>query len=221
MVSLTPFNMAVDDLKILNTYVVQGLDMIRGVAADICSVETGDSINVDVEELKSCTEAVIKEEYDAASFVEAAPQLIQKIRQATEADQSLYWKKELASIYEAARQKQGNPADHMAYKDVLRITSRHEEVTSSQSSEDLIMTEDVSNTQWKDPITQKDIEVPVKNTKCGHIYDKMSISIYIKRSKHPRCPYLGCGNKSTLNMKDLVNDHFVARMLRERSQHKD
>ncbi|XP_049273039.1 uncharacterized protein LOC119396413 isoform X2 [Rhipicephalus sanguineus] len=221
MASFTPFDMAVDDLKRLNSYVVQGMDVIRGVAVDICSVGTGDSVNEDVEALKSYTEAVIKEEYDAASFVEAASHLKIQARQATEAGQQLDWKRELASAYEAAKQRQGNAANHMAYKDVLRITSRAEEVTSSQGADDIIMTEDLGNTQWKDPITQKDIEVPVKNTKCGHIYDKSSISVYIKGTRHPRCPYLGCANKTLLNMKDLVDDHFVARILSERSQPKD
>lgn len=39
-----------------------------------------------------------------------------------------------------------------------------------------------------DPITKKKIRVPVKNVKCGHIYDKDSIASYMK-STNPRFVY--------------------------------
>ncbi|KAH6927606.1 hypothetical protein HPB50_006157 [Hyalomma asiaticum] len=223
MSSFTPFDMAVDDLKRLNTYIVQGMDMIRGVAADLCGVASGDSVNEDVEVLKNCTKSLIEEEYNAASFVEAAGQFKIMARNSMEMGQKSDWKQEFSSTYEAAKQRQGDAANHMAYKDILRITGGgEEEVSSSQGADDgIIMTEDLGKSQWKDPITQKDIEVPVKNKRCGHVYDKGSIDIYIKGTRHPRCPYLGCANKTPLNMGDLVDDHFIARILSERSQPKD
>ncbi|XP_075552290.1 E3 SUMO-protein ligase NSE2-like [Dermacentor variabilis] len=222
MASFTPFDMAVDDLKRLNCYVVQGLDVILGVAADVCEVGEGDALNESVEALKLCAKGMIKEEYDADSFVVAATALKAQARQTAEANRQLDWKQELASTYEAAKQRQGDPENHVAFKNLLRITSRVEEVSSSQDLEDsMTVTEDIENVQWKDPITQKDIEAPVKNTKCSHVYDKNSISQYIKSTRHPRCPYLGCANKATLNMRDLVDDHFVARILNERSKKKD
>ncbi|XP_037578254.1 uncharacterized protein LOC119461124 [Dermacentor silvarum] len=221
MASFTPFDMAVDDLKRLNCYVVQGTDVILGVVADVCEVSEGEALNESVEALKRCTKGMIKEDCDANSFVVAATALKAQARAASEASQQLDWKQELASAYEAAKQRQGDPENHVAFKNVLRITSKVEEVSSSQDPDDsMTMTMDIENAQWKDPITQKDIEVPVKNTKCSHIYDKNSISQYIKGTRNPRCPYLGCANKATLNMKDLVDDRFVARILSERSKKK-
>lgn len=48
-----------------------------------------------------------------------------------------------------------------------------------------------------DPLTKKPIQKRCKNTKCGHVYDYNSISLYIKtRKKSVRCPYIGCTNLS-------------------------
>ncbi|KAH7937885.1 hypothetical protein HPB49_017164 [Dermacentor silvarum] len=75
MASFTPFDMAVDDLKRLNCYVVQGTDVILGVVADVCEVSEGEALNESVEALKRCTKGMIKEDCDANSFVVAATAL--------------------------------------------------------------------------------------------------------------------------------------------------
>ncbi|GMT04250.1 hypothetical protein PENTCL1PPCAC_26424, partial [Pristionchus entomophagus] len=62
----------------------------------------------------------------------------------------------------------------------------------------------------KDPITKEDIKDPVKNSRCGHVYDRDSVTEFIKMHKKNRmalyqCPVQGCGNKVNLDVKDFVD----------------
>lgn len=60
-----------------------------------------------------------------------------------------------------------------------------------------------------DPFTQKEIEIPVVNKKCKHVYDKSSITNYLnQRAKGGRtgqCPQIGCLNRN-VTFNDLVED---------------
>lgn len=60
-----------------------------------------------------------------------------------------------------------------------------------------------------DPFTQKEIEIPVVNKKCKHVYDKSSITNYLnQRAKSGRtgqCPQIGCLNRN-VTFNDLVED---------------
>lgn len=61
-----------------------------------------------------------------------------------------------------------------------------------------------------DPFTQKEIEIPVRNVRCKHVYDKSGILNYINQkagqNKSAKCPTIGCLNKSKLTFNDLVED---------------
>uniref|UniRef100_A0A0N5APK1 E3 SUMO-protein ligase NSE2 n=1 Tax=Syphacia muris TaxID=451379 RepID=A0A0N5APK1_9BILA len=59
----------------------------------------------------------------------------------------------------------------------------------------------------KDHISKKDIEVPMRNTICKHVYDKATVELYIENCKRSRtlcqCPVPSCKNKKPLNMNDM------------------
>lgn len=81
-----------------------------------------------------------------------------------------------------------------------------------------------------DPITKKRITDPVRNTACGHVYDRESIQHLLKASKRTklvsrlpipasvlaensrivfifyRCPVVGCRNKNFVNPANLQTD---------------
>ncbi|XP_045520683.1 E3 SUMO-protein ligase NSE2-like isoform X2 [Pieris brassicae] len=64
-----------------------------------------------------------------------------------------------------------------------------------------------SQTTYNDPFTKKAIEDPVKNSLCGHIYEKEVImNIIQKKKKGIKCPVAGCGNKNLIQTKHLVSD---------------
>ena len=60
-----------------------------------------------------------------------------------------------------------------------------------------------------DPFTQKEIEIPVVNRVCKHVYDKTSITNYINQraqgGRSGRCPTIGCLNRN-VTFNDLIED---------------
>uniref|UniRef100_G3MRK4 E3 SUMO-protein ligase NSE2 n=2 Tax=Amblyomma TaxID=6942 RepID=G3MRK4_AMBMU len=220
--SFKSFDMAVDDFGELNKLIRNEMSMIRKVAADVCEVFEGDEARQPLDELKGCMKSAIEQENDNKKYVEVAKALSRKVAANPEALHGSL-RQELVSAYEAAKGRQENPEIHAEFKDLLKITSAADRGASSfqDSCDGMTISEDLVDGHWIDPITQKNIEVPVKNMKCGHIYDKNSISHYIKITNRPRCPCLGCGNKSLLRMEDLVDDLFLARVLKDRSEKND
>ena len=63
-----------------------------------------------------------------------------------------------------------------------------------------------------DPITKKEIEEPVRNVKCNHIYEKATtynMMEQARKSKKPvRCPNIGCSEKD-FNKADLLKEEKV------------
>ncbi|CAJ0957556.1 unnamed protein product, partial [Mesorhabditis belari] len=64
-----------------------------------------------------------------------------------------------------------------------------------------------------DPISRKPITIPMKNPKCGHVYDRDTITEFVnglgartrKQAGKARCPVQGCGNKEAVNV-SLLKD---------------
>lgn len=62
-----------------------------------------------------------------------------------------------------------------------------------------------------DPISKTLIRNPVRNNKCGHIYEKDTILVLIK--KNTRCPYIGCPNKQHITPANLIEDDKLKRQI--------
>lgn len=64
-----------------------------------------------------------------------------------------------------------------------------------------------------DPISKGQIHNPVRNKHCNHIYDKDTITqaIHCSESKRVRCPQVGCSNKKSVEVSDLVEDRELKR----------
>ncbi|GMR32314.1 hypothetical protein PMAYCL1PPCAC_02509 [Pristionchus mayeri] len=87
----------------------------------------------------------------------------------------------------------------------------HERFEKGEVEEEEGEMEVVSTTySKKDPITKEDIKDPVRNSRCGHVYDRESVNEYIQMNKKNRmavyhCPVQGCKNKVNLNLQDMVD----------------
>ena len=55
-----------------------------------------------------------------------------------------------------------------------------------------------------DPITRLEMKDPVKNTLCGHTYEKSSILQIIKKNPKTKCPMAGCPNKNHVTENHLI-----------------
>ncbi|XP_068630819.1 E3 SUMO-protein ligase NSE2-like isoform X2 [Battus philenor] len=77
------------------------------------------------------------------------------------------------------------------------------EKMKSLDESDLAITE--TQEQYIDPITKRPIKDPVKNSVCGHIYERESIKELINMRKTVKCPVAGCGNTQPLEARHVVS----------------
>lgn len=74
------------------------------------------------------------------------------------------------------------------------------------SRKEIVLDEDVvsdnSFVPPTDPITKATIRNPVRNSRCGHVYEKESI-LQVISNKKMRCPYIGCPTRDYLNKRYL------------------
>lgn len=63
-----------------------------------------------------------------------------------------------------------------------------------------------------DPITKAPIRNPVRNTKCGHIYENESIRTLIA-NKNTRCPYIGCPALQYIQVNHLAVEENLKRKI--------
>ncbi|CAH2107793.1 unnamed protein product [Euphydryas editha] len=91
------------------------------------------------------------------------------------------------------------------FKDIIQRNVKAESGNLNES--DVTITQ-VDDRYVKDPITKKPIQDPVKNTICGHIYEREAIKHYqnIKCNRRARCPVVGCGNQEPLQIENLISD---------------
>jgi SUMO ligase MMS21 Smc5/6 complex component len=57
-----------------------------------------------------------------------------------------------------------------------------------------------------DPFTRHEVQEPLRNKHCKHVYDKEGITNYINQSRKARCPVIGCNNRQVITFNDLVED---------------
>ncbi|GLV34890.1 quijote [Carabus blaptoides fortunei] len=63
-----------------------------------------------------------------------------------------------------------------------------------------------------DPITKAPIRNPVRNTKCGHVYENDSIRTLIAK-KNTRCPYIGCPALQYIQIDHLTVEENLKRKI--------
>ncbi|KAH9645390.1 hypothetical protein HF086_000008 [Spodoptera exigua] len=87
---------------------------------------------------------------------------------------------------------------------VNSLEERFQAHLSNLDESDLAITE--SQEQYLDPITKRPVTDPVKNTVCGHIYEKATILNLISTKPRSKCPVAGCGNRGPITKDHLISD---------------
>ncbi|XP_064488617.1 E3 SUMO-protein ligase NSE2-like isoform X2 [Ornithodoros turicata] len=180
-----------------------------------CSMYTGDEVKECFETLKEYMVSIINIEQDARSLVDATDAVKQQALTDQVTDVQL--KNLLSQRFAAVHSTLKDPRQQRSYKDLLQTIEAGDEEASRARRSDADVSLHVSdeNRVWKDPITQCNVKMPVKNSICGHIYDKESIGLYMKATRNPRCPFVGCNNRTSLLKTELVDDHYVLRKIQE------
>lgn len=57
-----------------------------------------------------------------------------------------------------------------------------------------------------DPFSKREIDFAVRNKKCHHVYDRLSLEEYLNQSRNPRCPYIGCANREVMTSASVEAD---------------
>lgn len=103
-----------------------------------------------------------------------------------------------------------NPNSHRYMQELkTRYESGLQSVSSSGLTENLNESDIAivqTNEQFLDPITKKHISDPVKNTMCGHVYERETILNLIRRKHRIRCPVAGCANPESIQENHLLED---------------
>ncbi|KAH0952095.1 hypothetical protein HN011_009869 [Eciton burchellii] len=66
-----------------------------------------------------------------------------------------------------------------------------------------------------DPISKTRIIDPVRNTICGHVYDRGNLVAMLQRNKKTRCPVVGCTSKDYIDLNQCRID-IVTKMYLEK-----
>ncbi|KAL7565266.1 hypothetical protein ACA910_014560 [Epithemia clementina (nom. ined.)] len=130
----------------------------------------------------------------------------------------------------AERKAENPPEDNEKYHDVckllgIEVQRKRNKATADDDIEEVRNTGTASQGKTqagrlKCPITTMDMEDPVKNTQCGHVYSRKGIEQLMRQSNRGsscQCPIAGCTNRSVTNdqlEKDLETEVTINRARR-------
>ncbi|XP_053602129.1 E3 SUMO-protein ligase NSE2-like isoform X2 [Plodia interpunctella] len=136
---------------------------------------------------------------------EVAIQALEKAKRETESSNVDSLEAKFTENLRTLAGKRENVSIHPYMIELTKHFQRGQQVSRQNLDEsDLAITE--TQDQYIDPITKKPIEDPVKNTVCGHIYEKNSIMNLIHRNNRTKCPVAGCGNRGPIQKQHLLTD---------------
>ncbi|XP_043655878.1 E3 SUMO-protein ligase MMS21-like [Drosophila teissieri] len=121
---------------------------------------------------------------------------------------------------EAVEQKRINVKNIAEFKNFKKTVEVNGQANGASQDKDLIM-EGIEETGGEifslyDPWSKALMKNPVRNEKCGHIYDRDSVMLIIKDNIGIRCPVLGCANRTYIQPAHLVEDANVQQKIQQR-----
>ena len=173
------------------------------------------------QEFKAVTEELMNDVRDAAFMVKALKRAMTKMDQ--------YEKEDMPEEVLTPEEIEAIPTgDEFLEKSMEELLLEEDNPTVDLEATDLynqIMGlcgegEDIVNVEQTpkipiDPWNKKEINDPVKNRICGHIYDKTSLEAQLCQSVRPRCPYMGCNNREILGQHSVMDDPETLEMIQQ------
>lgn len=120
---------------------------------------------------------------------------------------------EYKKAHSELKKKATNPEENVRYKKfsdeidkIVILDGAEEQNATNVTMIDADMM--IQETQlYIDPFSKQQIRDPVKNTICGHVYEKKTILEAIQMNRRTRCAYMGCSNKRPVTAENLEDDH--------------
>ena len=95
--------------------------------------------------------------------------------------------------------------------DRLVSDSGNNQEEEADGDEDMVMVS--SQIQTVCPVTRKEMVRPVRNTACGHVYDREGIEALMMQNAATRCPVVGCRNPAIVLPNNLQDDKQTKRAI--------
>ena len=123
----------------------------------------------------------------------------------------------VTELYKSAYNEGGQVKveSHPMWTQLLSVVTGESSASSSVVTDDeLEMTQSERNTIC--PISKKEMVFPVKNSDCGHIYDRESIVALIKQKPNFKCPTVGCPSNQPVKIGKLREDKELRLFINKR-----
>uniref|UniRef100_A0A1A8QTG0 E3 SUMO-protein ligase NSE2 n=1 Tax=Nothobranchius rachovii TaxID=451742 RepID=A0A1A8QTG0_9TELE len=218
--SVSAVHGTLSSLKSCQAELGTGMDIVTDVAMDL--VETRDEeMNRAIKEMEAMMLECARLDREINNFVDIVEQVTEAGAQQPDAmfDLSANVKQQfserIAQLSDADLHKHPKV---IAFKESIESSVSQANQESAENVEEL--DEDIAVTQsqvnFTCPLTQVEMENPVKNKKCNHHYDKNAILGLIKtrnsQKKKCRCPVVGCAN-TDVRQSDLIQDQVLWRRI--------
>ncbi|KAI8428512.1 hypothetical protein MSG28_007299 [Choristoneura fumiferana] len=136
---------------------------------------------------------------------EEAIQALERAKRETDASNVDTLQERFDANLQSLANTRSNVNNHPYMMEIKKRIQRGMQMSRNNLEEsDMAITE--SDNRPIDPITKRPIEDPVKNTVCGHIYDREAIMNLLNLKKKIKCPVAGCGNRNPINPNQLISD---------------
>ncbi|KAK2844275.1 hypothetical protein Q5P01_010934 [Channa striata] len=224
--SLSAVHAALSGVKSCRTDVQVGMDVVTDVAMDLAEAQDMEA-NPYIKELEAMMLECAKLDRDINNFVVVVEQVTSEVTtQQSEAMFSMSAKVRERFAERTAGLSDAELHHHQkvaAFKDSIKNSYNQANQGSANNIEEL--DEDIAVTQsqvnFTCPLTQVEMENPVKNKKCNHHYDEKAIRGLIKtRLNHNKkccCPVVGCGN-TDVKESDLILDQILRRKIQSQKR---
>ncbi|XP_041844245.1 E3 SUMO-protein ligase NSE2 [Melanotaenia boesemani] len=224
--SLSAVHGTLSSLKSCQADIGTGMDIVTDVAMDLVEAQD-EGMNSNVKQMEAMILECAKLDREINYFIDVVQQVTSGVTpQQPETMFSLSDKVKEQFSQRTARLSDAELHNHqkvLAFKDSIKNFLKQANQESEENMEEL--DEDIAVTQSQVnltcPLTQVEMENPVKNKKCNHHYDEGAILSLIKtkhsQKKKCRCPVVGCGN-TDVKESDLIPDQILRRKIQSQKR---
>ncbi|XP_035659815.1 E3 SUMO-protein ligase NSE2-like [Branchiostoma floridae] len=214
-------------------YVLTGMEFASEVALDVQEMSANEE---QVQQLEDVMVEYAAMERDLNQFVLAVETVKQQVKDGELSDRVAV-EKALSEQLEAGQQ--GNSKEQLLQHEMIAgLQEKLRELKGEEESEpspqpggsqaggddddDLEIEMTQTEVNMKCPLTQQEFKEPVKNKKCGHVYDKGPILQHIRRKRGVKggvkCPVGACANNDPVTEQDLEDDVEMRKKIQKKNR---
>ncbi|KAI8505854.1 E3 SUMO-protein ligase NSE2 [Branchiostoma belcheri] len=220
-------DLSLENLKKCSKYFLTGMEFASEVALDVQEMKANED---QVQQVEDVMVEYATMERDLNQFVQAVETVKQQVKSGELSDHVAV---EKALSEQLEEEQQGNSREQLLQHHM--ITSLHDKLrelkgeeesepspqpggsqTGGDDDDEIEMTQ--AEVNLKCPLTQQEFKEPVKNKKCGHVYDKGPILQHIRRKRGVKCPVSACANTDPISEQDLEVDVEMRRKIDKKNR---